>query len=538
MKENNINSEDPIKQMIGEQYKDTNNVYHIIEGELSRGGQGVVFKTKDPKILLKFKFNKDENGNLTTPVFDKIEYEQFLEEIKKIKLLDLPGDLPIAKPEIALGESNCGYLMKMIEDMMPLSELSEIKEKNITEPFIESGGLKKRLLIFMKIAKIFITLQSRGVIYADLSFNNIFISAGKENSVVWLIDADNMRYSLDSIENIYTQSIGAPEVVTGQSANTLFSDRFSFAVLLFYTLTLSHPMVGNMVENPGMSDNMGDEEDAWEEDDWDDEDGEDLDSEEDDWDSESDESEAGQEDNGRYERAYRGEFPWVGDIEDSSNCQCDGIPMEYVINKELKELFQKTFGREGISLPVERPDFTQWYKALKKAYDSLIECPECHSTYYAHQKRCPFCNQEKDFPYYKVNILDSIHIKNLFLDMEIPDMSPEENKKNEFINEMVCTKYFIPSQTPQYLYRYHTDITTLDKELEKTIEFVFHPDGVIKIKNLDNTREIYVKNEEWYLVEPSQSIEVNIDQISTSMCRVDININEKCVRHIVIARGE
>lgn len=472
--------EEVINKMCGSSYEDENGMEHILDKELSRGGQGVVFKTKDPQIIIKFEFDKDESGQLTKAKFGVKEFFQFRNNIQKVQILPLPEGMPIARPEVMLTNSNCGYAMKMLEGMVPLKSLIEFGKENIGEFFLETGGLKKRLIIFMKLARIFHMLQIRDIVYGDLSFNNVFISEDKDYNEVWLIDADNMRYSLDSVGNVFTPGIGAPEVVVGETSNTVYSDRFSFAVLLFYALTTNHPFVGYMVTNP----NDG-EDDDWDDDDWDD----------DDWDVDDSDDSLKNTENGEvvnlYDRAYRGEFPWIGD-RSGKNSTDKGIDMNLVINDELFKLFDRTFNRDGILEPLERPDFSQWYKALKTAIDSLIECPHCHSTYYESEKKCPFCESATDErEYYKVYITDIVKVDNIFLDSEKElnskyDTNHIQEKETQVIFEKVGKKCFDISSEPQYLYRYHTHLCTLDNELDETIKFIFKKDGEIEIENLCN----------------------------------------------------
>lgn len=246
----------------------------------------------------------------------------------------------------------CGYIAEFASGMMPLSNLRWTEDKGpLADWYIQMGGTQKRYAILSNLAYILRSLHSQGLTYCDLSPNNVFVSSNSESNVVFLIDMDNVRHKTGIAKNIYTPFYGAPEVITFKAANTPMSDSFSFAVIAYELLTMSHPLIGDYV-----SDGESELED----------------------------------------KAQRGEIPWINDSNDSINACSTGLGASTFITPMLMTLFHRMF-EEGLNDPDKRPDMYEWYEALSKSSNNLLKCPHCKVYYpYATRHCCTLCGCEPE----------------------------------------------------------------------------------------------------------------------------------------------
>jgi len=364
-------------------YTDEFQNIHIQDKILGEGGQGVVFRTKDPDLAVKLV--TDEIGNLIT---DKKSVAKYSKRFKDVRLLPLPENLNISVP-IALLQNNAGYVMQLLSEMVPfshfwldgksaekmgshdipawLSAMPENEAKKIVH-YYRTGGLRRRLHTLYKCSSLLARLHGNGMVYADISPNNIFISEELDDSSVWLIDADNIRFEISANGSVvYTPKYGAPELVQGRDGGRPSSDCHAFAVVAFYLLSLIHPFVGKKVD--------GTDEGDWADEENDDEDVED--------------------------KAYAGLFPWVDDQDDDSNSSDSGLPRSLLLTKKLTTLFADTFGLGRIS-PFLRPTIYHWPEALAQAADMTVTCPGCSMSYYydfihpeTEDHLCPYCKTQR-----------------------------------------------------------------------------------------------------------------------------------------------
>ena len=365
------------------EYVDEYQNVHIQDKVLGQGGQGVVFRTKDPDLAIKLV--TDESG---TPVADEESVKRYSKRFKRVRLLPLPESLNISVPA-ALLQNNAGYVMQLLSEMVPfsyfwldgksaenigsddipvwLSAMPENEAKRIVH-YYRTGGLRRRLHALYKCTSLLARLHGNGMVYGDISPNNIFISEGLDDSTVWLIDADNIRFEITAGGSVvYTPKYGAPELVQGKDGGRPSSDCHAFAVVAFYLLSLIHPFVGKKV-------------DGTDEGDWADEenDGEDVE-----------------------DKAYAGLFPWVDDQDDDSNSSDSGLPRSLLLTEKLITLFENTFG-PGRTAPLLRPTIYHWPEALAQAADITVTCPDCLMNYYydfihpeTEDHNCPYCKTQR-----------------------------------------------------------------------------------------------------------------------------------------------
>jgi len=367
---------------------------HILDCELSRGGQGVVFKTKDPHLLIKLCLGEGSDQKLVT---DSTQTSTLLDKFMRIGFLPMPSNLPIAMP-VANLRDKAGYVMRFITDMEEFTDqfiqgrkaqkdIIKESDKAIPDwlrPFFEdehqikkgtgfyhsleyihlanSGGTRRRLLALSQCASILSRLHATGLVYVDLSPGNVFISQSHEFEHVWLIDADNMRLDGMKGDNYYTPEYGAPEVVKGQSASSQLSDCHAFSVMCFKLLTNTLPYNGIAI--------VEDVNDDWANDD-----------------SVSQESDKLTLD----QKKERGELAYVDDPKDESNRSNSGMPRELVFTPELKKLLLKTLG-EGKLAPFKRPSIYHFPKVLAQSADKQVACSNCQMTFFVEKGKCPYCD--------------------------------------------------------------------------------------------------------------------------------------------------
>lgn len=308
---------------------------YILEKELGQGAQGKVYSIRGGKYALKVLGKKtSKKGQL---LGGKISY---------VKTRDI-ADLAISKPIEQIEGSVLGYIMEMATDMMSLEKLI-IPTGDIINWWKETGGLKKRLEILKKLSKILRDLHSRGLIYGDLSMNNVFVSDDANYSEIYLIDSDNITHECKIGKAIYTPGYGAPEVVNGTSGNDTYTDDFSFSVIAYQLLTLNHPFIGDYV-------NDGDP---------------DLEDE-----------------------AYLGNIPWVNSSIDSRNIASTGLPHSITISKNMMDAFTNTF-ETNLHNKTKRTTSAKWFDILSISINFLLKCKkeDCKTHFfYAKERKCRFC---------------------------------------------------------------------------------------------------------------------------------------------------
>ena len=334
-------------------------------GEISRGGQGAVYKTQYGTVVLKLELAKGafvaENPK---------SHERFL----SLRLLPIPANLNITLPMTIL-EKYSGYTMKMMDDMTSFKSffsgevdntpvenewLEQIATANselamLFYKLIKRGGLRKFFQAYFYAARILAELHSSGLVYCDFSPNNVFISTDPINCIVWFIDADNLDFQENTSKQIiYTPGIGAPELCDNEVRKgcTFYSDCHAFAASMFQQFT-GH----NQFEGAAYEEKIN-ECDSLEEADY---------------------------------LRDRGDFAWVFDSEDNSNYWEGGEIFQNLIPEEVMELFDKTFGA-GLFKPFKRPSMAEWSYTLAKVTDKIIRCPECQMDRHGGIDSCTWCD--------------------------------------------------------------------------------------------------------------------------------------------------
>jgi len=364
-------------------YVDEYQNVHIQDRIIGRGGQGIVFRTKDPDLAIKLV--TDESGN---PATSESILTKYTTRFNRVRLLPLPENINISVP-VALIQDQPGYVMQLLSEMVPFSQFwldgqlaGKISSEDIPDwlsgmqeheakklvHYYRTGGLKRRLVALYKCASVLARLHGSGLVYGDISPSNIFFSESTDDSSVWFIDADNIRFEIAERGSVvYTPKYGAPELVQGKDGGRPSSDVHAFAVVAFYLLSLIHPFIGKKVDGT----------------------------------DESDWADSDSEDEGIEDKAYAGYLSWVDDETDDSNSSTAGLPRSLLLTDELKKLFSLTFGT-GRTKPWLRPSIYHWPAALAQAADLTVTCPVCTMSYYFDFKHpetgknnCPYCKSPR-----------------------------------------------------------------------------------------------------------------------------------------------
>ncbi|GGS05701.1 hypothetical protein GCM10008960_35250 [Deinococcus sedimenti] len=313
--------------------KDDGGRTHELVRELGTGGQGSVYATQDERYVVKV---------LRLP--DEAAREHWLRRLSAVRTLPLE-DLRIARPIRLLQRPHVGYVMERVPGAQPLASLCQVPHVEAApgEWYVRTGGLRRRLAVLARTARLLGHLHSRGLVYGDPSPANVLFSG---DDTVSLIDADNLRYASRPLsERVLTPWFAAPEVYAGRSGVSSLTDAFAFAAMAFQTLTLVHPLLGDQVS---------------------------------------------QDDAEAEEAALRGEWPWIDHPHDDRNRSSAGLPRALVLTPALMALAEQTFG-EGLRDPLARPGLSAWEEALWAAADRLLACPSCGAEADHALPECPWC---------------------------------------------------------------------------------------------------------------------------------------------------
>lgn len=316
-----------------------------LTGRIGAGGQGTVYTTNYPNVLVKI--------SRATTEEKRASWEN---KIRALMRQPLEG-LPIAHPQALITQPQLGYVMELMDGLTPITKLMEVATDALMSDeglsgYVKTGGLLRRLKMLARLARVLAELHGRGLAYGDLSPENVFVSQSLEYAEVWLIDADNVAsQSRDGQQGVFTPDYGAPEILRGESGINTLTDSWSYAVMAYRILTLVHPLKGDVVLE-------GEPE--------------------------------------REEAALRGELPWVDHPVDRSNALSIGLPREITLNAPLRALFERCFNA-GLNNSGKRPSLSEWADAFEAATGHCDQCESCGSTFFYTSKHiCPFCDHTQN----------------------------------------------------------------------------------------------------------------------------------------------
>ena len=319
----------PIQQVI-----DESGAVHTLSKKIGAGGQGEVWLAEGGRRIVK----------LLSPRSDA---EALRRQFAFVRRLDLAG-LHVAKPVAVLKPPYVGYVAEFLGDMVSIKALMA-PPSELLRWHIDTGSLRRRLRLLAHAGEALLGLHARGVVYADVSHNNVFVSEPISAVEAWLIDLDNLSHESDPRRAIYTPGYGAPEVVAGTDGCTSLSDAWAFAVLAWHTMTLTHPFIGDLV-------NDGEPE--------------------------------------LEEEAFAGRVPWVGHSTDDRNRCSTGLPPDLVLAGRLMDLARRTF-EDGVTDRRRRPGVSDWVERLHAAADQTVTCSGCGGSYFVTESACPWCDEPR-----------------------------------------------------------------------------------------------------------------------------------------------
>jgi DNA-binding helix-hairpin-helix protein with protein kinase domain len=291
------------------------------------------------------------------------------------RLAALPPAEALVLPTVALEVPHVGYVMPRVHGHRPIGDLCDPQPvdrglQDLPSWMVETGGLRKRLLLGQRLARSFQDLHTRGLHYGDISFGNLLVSLSGPTSLR-LIDCDNLSLSGACDMGVQgTPWFIAPEILIHNQRPSATTDAWSLAVLLYLMLTLRHPLLGDGVRRGAPA---GEEEAL----------------------------------RGRFvypsppERPLQPEvgaqvgdpLPWVDHPTDDRNRSTAGIGPTHMVSPGLMRLFDRAF-THGVRDPHQRPTEGEWAEALGRAADAVLLCAPCGATsYLGARETCPWCDK-------------------------------------------------------------------------------------------------------------------------------------------------
>lgn len=337
--------------------KDENgNIYNLAE-KLGEGGQGCVFTVRENDCVV-IKALVDDKLDI---IQDENKYCEYQKNVRRI--IGIGEFENLAIPYLMLEKPYCGYVMLFMNGLQSIDKLMLpylYKNKKTGKIYMKdpcksdrtiakqgskeefdfaynfNGTLTKRLKCLAKLAKIMGHFEDKDVVYCDLSPNNVYVSKDPKSYEAWLIDLDNLRHSSEILGPIGTPGYMAPEVVKGKP-NTIYSDRYSFALLAYRLLLVKEPFLGQAQDNFNSWEDDASDEDAFE------------------------------------KAVANGEVAWIWEKDDASNRSKTGLNPFEMLNEDIIDLFERTFNADGRNNPSHRPSMWEWHDILLQASESAFE---------------------------------------------------------------------------------------------------------------------------------------------------------------------
>ena len=414
--------------LLGKTIRTISGTEYLLTEIVGQGAQGIVYKESSGEHLIKMYFNTNEIH--ARKQIDKIKW---LSKQNYPDRFIMPIDI-IEKPYV-------GYVMKRVKGHFSLNKLLiPSKGLSFSDWYNDfSGGLRRRLYLGFQIAQAFNILHKDNRAYCDISGNNVLVVEDKAKASVCMIDIDNLYIpGTDKTSILGTARYMAPEILNKQMQPDIFTDDFSLAVLIFELLKVGHPYVGDVISDgtPEM---------------------------------ESD--------------AYKGDYPYVDDEDNTFNRSNKMLPSEVVINPKLRELFKKTF-LDGKMNRMSRATAFELSVACLEASNVLIKCKECNSWFFPTKKvdskfTCPWCDKENDTPCY-LSFRDSYK-------------RYDKNTAKKEVKQKVISSYLlresVNSITDNYVFRSKSEI-----EVKECFRIAFGTDGKYYLLNPAGNEMFYKKH--------------------------------------------
>lgn len=435
---------------------DIDNRVYTLGKQIGQGGQGAVYLVKDDSdIAVKLVTNKEGE-----PVTDMESIRKISEKLTELRKLPVPQNINLSVP-LAILKSHAGYVMSFMKGMNSLGEFLKLKGHveedeipswllNDGKPiddfelwvnYCKTGGLRSRLLALYKASELLACIHAKGLCYVDISDGNLMYKEDENGFSASLIDTDNICFSGKG-ETWMTKGYGAPEIVTGKSSATIYSDAYSFAVAAFKILTMKHPFMGKKVYDA--------EDEGWSK------------------------TVTKPQNENKDEFFDDGTYPWIYDYEDDSNAYGSREQdMVLFLNPLLFALFDNTFSA-GHNKPELRTPLLRWPKAFAQAADSTIKCKSCGMSYFYTNKEddkycCPYCSKERG---------RILLVKTYFT-------SDAEEPAYFFSHELENSKEVIIPSRCFYPFKIN--------EGDKPVAGITQKDDAIEIRAISSDRQLYIE---------------------------------------------
>lgn len=340
-----------VNKYLNKSYFDIQRGRHRTVEVIASAANSVLLRTDEGKVL------KLCDDSTSSSVYN--ERIEWLQEISKSgKLNDL-----ISLPQTRLTGLKHGEYGYVCDESCEVTLTYYIHPSKEIKPFNKwyydaTGGIEYRLKTGYIIATAIEKIHQLGYCLVDLCPENTSITKynAEERTLpkVKFLGAENI-----SSYTYHPQIKGSdlyidPMVYLNRNGNSVTSDTYSYAVMLFELLSTCHPYIGDDCEN--------------------------------------------EEYQNLIELVNSGNLEYIGndDCDDNKNDTFDMTQL--FIPKELKELFYKMFVSGKFS-PNERPLIADFKKACLRAIQKLIVCsnPACKREYpYNVNKICPFCNRQTE----------------------------------------------------------------------------------------------------------------------------------------------
>ncbi|HYR95095.1 MAG TPA: protein kinase [Candidatus Binatus sp.] len=223
------------------------------QGEIGRGGMGVVHKVFDREMLRHVALKEAD------PALDPELLARFVEEAQIMGQLEHANIVPVHDIERDARGRPVRFIMKLIDGRT----LEEIVEAEKEAP-LSGERLEEALRIFLKVCDAVSFAHSRGVIHQDLNPRNVMVgSHGQVYVMDWGLAVLRGRSATRSVTTHrvpdrfdLSGSLGgtlafmAPEQAYGRtSAVDERTDVFGLGGILYHFLTLRPPYAGNVVDD-------------------------------------------------------------------------------------------------------------------------------------------------------------------------------------------------------------------------------------------------------------------------------------------------
>ena len=331
--------------------EESGRILTTIEPPIGAGGEGTIWGVEsDPEIAVKLYSADPVPGSL----------------VKKLRamLAKPPEDrarqgkhASIAWPtELVTDVDNpkriLGFTMPRLHNLLPLSDLSDVKERQQILPGLSYKHLCR---IATNLASAVTAIHQTGCVIGDVNESNIMAT---EEALVSLVDTDSFQI-VDSITEelfpclVYQELYCPPEFNPNEVGKRVAPSHDLYGIgTLFFQLLMqgTRPFTG-IYCGPGEPPDIT-------------------------------------------EWISRGYFPYGGHPDVKPKPLAPAFSM---LHPEIQTLFLRCFV-DGHTNPKARPTAEVWYQTLAKAEKSLIKCEQQpHHRYFSHYGKCPWCQQDAAF---------------------------------------------------------------------------------------------------------------------------------------------